>query len=92
MADTRNTVVAINWTEYERGWGSRPDGHTFHLTFEAANDYITKYWARQPDKKNGVAPDEYSAPGEPFSIEVDGEIFQKLVNSGDFWGHHSNWV
>lgn len=89
-----NTVVAVNWTEYERGWGSRPDGHTFHLTFEDAEKYIAAYWDRQPLAVNGMAPDDYSAPGEPFAKKVDGATFEKLVNAKDgfIWGHATNWA
>lgn len=88
-------VYAVNWTEYERGWGSRPDGHTLHLTEEVAKEYISDYWARQP--KN--VPDEYSAPGVPAATAVDIKTYEKIVaHYGEFkretayWGHHSNWI
>lgn len=33
----------VHWTEYERGWGQRPDGTTLHMNKSAADEYITHY-------------------------------------------------
>lgn len=83
------TVYAINWTEYERGWGQRPDGHTLHLTLDDAKAYVKDYWARQPA---GPAPDDYTAPGEPKLVSVSDEIYIDVANLGSMWGHPSKWI
>ena len=33
-------LFAMEWTEYEAGWGSRPDGFTIYKTKEAAKKHI----------------------------------------------------
>lgn len=51
-------VHVIEGTEYERGWGQRPDGYVAFLSEEAAKAYINEY-----DKDfNNLArtPDEYT--------------------------------
>ena len=68
------TVVEVEWTEYERGWGQRPDGYTYHATMGIAQKYIDDYWATMPDE----APDEYSRPGPTKLVSVD-PIFALLV-------------
>ena len=30
--DNKNEVVVQKWEESERGWGTRPDGFSLHLT------------------------------------------------------------
>lgn len=61
------TVVVQKWEERERGWGSRPDGYSVHLTDDDRCRFIAAYWARMPDK----TPDEYSRPlGTPYEAEV----------------------
>lgn len=36
-------VLKQRWTEHERGWGSRPDGETLHLTREDRDIYVRGY-------------------------------------------------
>jgi hypothetical protein len=81
-------VYAVNWTEYERGWGQRPDGHTLHLTKEDAKQYIDDYWKRQPKD----VPDDYSSPGEPKLVEVDDSTYINVSNIGNVWGHATKWI
>lgn len=52
------TVHLIQGTEYERGWGQRPDGYVAFLSKEAAVVYIESYNARNNTAKE--APDEYT--------------------------------
>ena len=73
------TVVRVDWTEYERGWGQRPDGYSLHASVKDAKDYIKTYWDTMPDRSKGV-PDEYSAPGEPYAVDVEDHI-----TLGRFW-------
>ena len=63
-----NTVVVQKWEESERGWGTRPDGYTLHLSVTDRDSYVKEYWARMPD----TVPAEYSRPaGTAYTTEVD---------------------
>ena len=71
-------VICQKWEESERGWGTRPDGYSLHLTDEDRKAYIQGYWAGMPDS----TPDEYSRPdGTPYRCEVDRETFEKVKAS-----------
>ena len=71
------------WTEYERGWGSRPDGCSLHLGEGDRKQFCKKYWGVMP--KN--APDEYSAEnGKPFVAVVNTELYGRLVASKEEQG------
>lgn len=60
-------AYAVEWTEYERGWGPRPDGFSLHPDEQAAEDFshhVTKDYT-------GPAPDTYIKPdGKPFAVSV----------------------
>ena len=51
-----HVAYLVTWTEYERGWGCRPDGASLHLTQKNAKEYISAYWKTMPKE----APYEYS--------------------------------
>ena len=71
-------VLKQHWTEHERGWGSRPDGVTLHLTREDRDIYVNGYHATYNNLDS--APDEYtSADGGPEIIDVDEATYKKLV-------------
>lgn len=74
------TVLCQKWEESERGWGTRPDGYSLHLTDEARRKYIEDYWKRMPD----YTPDEYSRPsGTAYWAEVSAEVFNKVKASAN---------
>lgn len=81
-----STVVFQRWEESERGWGTRPDGYSLHLTKEDREAFIQEYWDRQP---KGEVPDEYSRPeGEPYFADIGPDLFTKLSNSKNgIWEH-----
>jgi len=65
---TLRHVIVQKWEESERGWGTRPDGYSLHLTDEDRRAFIKEYWGRMPDE----APDEYSRPdGTPYRWSAD---------------------
>ena len=70
--DLRMLVVVQPWSEFERGWGCRPDGYSLHLTEEDRVSFIKGYTAN----RTGAAPYEYDAPdGSPYWAYVKvGEI------------------
>ena len=63
----------FTWTEYERGWGQRPDGCSIHATREDALQFVKDYWAKERASDGGVVSDEYSREDskEPQEIIID---------------------
>jgi hypothetical protein len=77
------SVYAVYWTEYERGWGQRPDGVSYHKDKESAIKYVSDY-----DKKfnnEPSAPDCYTKGGEPKLIEVDKKVYNEVMKKGVVW-------
>lgn len=71
-AEKQYELIAINWTEYERGWGQRPDGYTLYLTIEDAKADIARVYESRDD---GPVPDEYCNPGQPFRVRVPKDAY-----------------
>ena len=72
----QHEVIYMNWEERERGWGSRPDGCSLHLTAEDYREFLAKYWNGMPDE----TPDEYSAPaGELETVTVSQALYDKIA-------------
>ena len=73
-----NTVIVQTWEESERGWGTRPDGCSLHMSQSDREMFIKEYWAKMPKE----IPDEYSRPsGEPYEAEVDDVTLKKIKKS-----------
>jgi|CXWL01.1.fsa_nt_gi hypothetical protein len=68
------------WTEYERGWGQRPDGASLHVSEDVAKKYIKDYWDRQPKK----VPDDYSKEDQstPMKVKVSDQLFEQISKTG----------
>lgn len=80
MTKERQTVFVQNWTEHERGWGSRPDGFTIHIDRSQHGKYVADYYKR--NHSSTTAPDEYTQADEGvIEIEVDKELFNRLKNA-----------
>lgn len=78
-------VVEVEWTEYERGWGQRPDGFSYHPDMLTAKRYIHDFLAGMPP----AAPECYVAPREPRLVTVD-PVFALLVEGkGIVWTERS---
>lgn len=70
-------VVLQTWSEYERGWGQRPDGQTIHLTLEDCKKYVAGYNAKFNNKS--VVPDEYTAADPSTSlVDIGPKLYEKL--------------
>ena len=80
-------IWKVDWTEHERGWGQRPDGHTLHFSRELADAYIRRYWAQMPKE----APDDYSRPSNPYAIEVSDYEAGVVMEANNMWGHVRSW-
>ena len=71
-------VLCQKWEESERGWGTRPDGYSLHLSEADRKCFIKEHWGRLPDE----VPDEYSRPsGTPYWCEVDEKAKRKVTQS-----------
>lgn len=57
----------VHYTEYERGWGSRPDGHTDFDSYEEALQHKETFNAKN-DKD--TVPDWYMIAGDPILVDV----------------------
>ena len=77
------SVYAVNWTEYERGRGQRPDGVSLHKSKEDAEKFVADY-----DKKfnnEATVPDCYSKGDKPKLIEVEKEVYNEVMKKGMIW-------
>ncbi len=63
----RATAWRIDFTEMERGWGSRPDGYCLFATQELAKAALKEHWTRYPE---GAAPDYYIHASEPRLVQL----------------------
>jgi len=57
----------VDITEYERGWGQRPDGHILFDSKKEAEDYIKEHNAQNNKAR---VPDIYWVAGRPYLVEV----------------------
>lgn len=74
----KHVVICQRWEESERGWGTRPDGYSLHLTKGDHKEFCKEYWDKMPK----YIPDEYSREdGQPYICEVSSEVFEKVKNS-----------
>ena len=67
----------IDFTEFERGWGSRPDGYALFKTKEAAQAHFDHHWESYPD---GPVPDYYIHASEPRLVEFTAAEAAKLAD------------
>ena len=68
-------LYEIQWTEYERGYGQRPDGESYYSSKELALKAIDDYWAKMPKE----VPDCYSSPSDPKLVEVTEELYNSII-------------
>ncbi len=71
-------VVYVSWEESEKGWGTRPDGCSLHLTPEDFQRFLKQYWNDMPKS----VPDEYSRPaGNPVTAYANQELYKRIQQS-----------
>jgi hypothetical protein len=75
---SRRPVVKQLWEESERGWGTRPDGYSLHLSESDRVQFIRDYWNRMPQ----TVPSDYSRPyGGPFIVDVNKKLYREIEKS-----------
>ena len=81
-------IIYVAWEESERGWGTRPDGCSLHLTLADASAFEGAYWRRMPD----LVPDEYSRPSSsPRPAYVTPLLYEQIEqqkNGRRLWVHN----
>ncbi len=81
-----NIIYALDWTEYESGWGCRPDGlqvFTSHAELEKVLERDRK--EREAAKST---PSEYSIPTTKYVMEVnekDANALETLIGKTYVW-------
>lgn len=80
-SDAKGVVYMLQWDEFERGWGRRPDGFSFHSSPESCAAYLKDFYARRGD---GPAPDEYDSPSSSSPVKMSASLgFVKWVEQSD---------
>ena len=80
-------ALCQQWEESERGWGTRPDGFTLHLDTATHTRFVKAFLDRQRNLLGEKTPDEYTRQmGSPYSVEVDEDVYQKLLTVDGVWG------
>jgi hypothetical protein len=73
-------VYRAAWMEFERGWGSRPDGYSYHLKIEDFQSFVKEY---TKDRDTSNVPDDYDSPcGLPKPTWVSADVYSKFLCSG----------
>jgi len=75
------SLYCIEWTEYERGWGQRPDGKSYYDTEEAAMKAYNKAF----EGRTNSVPDDYTNPSKPFLVEAREDILREVHEKGIAW-------
>lgn len=82
-----NAAWMVEWIEYEKGWGFRPDGVSYYSTKELAVKKATEHIRKLPPDM----PAFYSEPGKPKQIEVTEEQMRKITEAEaqgrTYWEH-----
>jgi hypothetical protein len=66
-----NVVYRVEWTEYERGWGCRPDGVSYSSDLDALKAHIKSY-------ESGGRIEEYSRAGNITQCIVTQELMTEI--------------
>lgn len=72
----------IEWTEFEAGWGSRPDGVSFHTTRESIVELNNRYGTGIPKAE---VPECYSVHGVPKPVKIHVDLFEQYKLAQYFW-------
>lgn len=81
-ANQGHEVHVFSWTEYERGWGQRPDGLSIHASEQAAASYLADFYQRT--RRPGRVPDDYDAPDsdKPQKVLAESLVAQWVGEEG----------
>ena len=80
-------VILIEWTEYERGWGQRPDGISLYADSSFAQKHIDSVYS----SRHGAVPDEYSNPTNSYFAYINDQELLNRIKS-DFNDRGVCWL
>lgn len=69
--------VLIEWTEYERGWGQRPDGYSIYLDTVSAQKHIDSFYSKRIGST--TVPDEYTNPTDVNYVIVNDDGLREMM-------------
>jgi hypothetical protein len=74
-------AIGQTWTESERGWGTRPDGYSVHLSEEDRLKYNEAHGQWLVETYGNEAPDEYDRPDSesPFEVQITEALHKELL-------------
>lgn len=72
-------IYILEWTEYERGWGSRPDGLQIFTSSRMMLEILEKDRKERNEAK--TTPREYSIPTTKYVCEIDEEFFKVMIDN-----------
>ncbi len=79
--------VIETWTEYERGWGSRPDGVSLHFAGIDNKNFVEKFIADRKAKYGKSVPDEYSSnDGNVTAVYISESLYERLEDAKEDFG------
>lgn len=71
-----NKVFMQLWEESERGWGTRPDGCSLHLSIEEKIIYINNVYN---SRNNLSTPDEYDrVVGSEIEVFIEDSLYESI--------------
>ena len=78
-------AILEKWTEYERGWGSRPDGTSLHLTDKNYKLFVEDYLVKERQRNSsGKVPDEYTTfDSNPTIVQISDKLYKKLCTKNN---------
>lgn len=82
---TKHVAFVVSWTEYERGWGCRPDGTSVHTDEAEADRFIAGYNERLKQLNGNSVPHEYSDPTKVGILEISPDLDAELAKTPSIW-------
>jgi len=82
----KSMIYALDWTEYESGWGCRPDGLQIFNSFAELEKVLERDKQERLTAKS--TPSEYSIPTTKYVMELDSkdaEALEKLITKTCYW-------
>ena len=70
------TIYVLDWTEFESGWGCRPDGIQLFLDYSELEKILENNKKERNESKS--TPLEYSIPTTKYICEIDIKDFNKI--------------
>ncbi len=70
-----NKIWVVEWDEYEKNWGSRPNGYSLHTTKEICNNYMQERVMNYSDYHS-------NDPTKPYQTAVSKALYATIKAKG----------